>query len=534
MRSCGYALVAVLFLIVAGPANAADNTLVINAYADQEGPTISRNIYGHFSEHLGRCIYEGYWVGEDSSIPNTHGIRNDVVAALKKIKCPVIRWPGGCFADEYHWMEGIGPRSDRPEIVNTNWGGVTENNHFGTHEFFDLCEQIGCEPFLCGNVGSGSVREMRDWVEYITFGGKSPMADMRRENGRDEPWKMTYFAVGNENWGCGGNMTAEYYSNVYNHYQTYVRNYEDNRIFKIACGPNSGDTEWTEVLMRNSGQRLNGLSFHNYVFMRGASGSATEFGEPEWYEVMQGGFAHDELLKSHEAVMDMYDPRKRVAIIFDEWGTWYNQEPGSTPGFLYQQNSLRDAVFAGVVLNIFNNHADRVKMANIAQTVNVLQAMILTDGGDMLLTPTYHTFELYTVHHDAELLDTVMHCSTYANPAARTGSALPQGAMGARGGGANRSIPSLSASASRDNSGAIHVTVCNVDPNNPAPLTIDLRGATANSVTGRIVTAPAINSYNSFENKEVVKPAAFTGASVENDTVTATLPPRSVVMLEIK
>ncbi|MFC1651488.1 alpha-N-arabinofuranosidase, partial [Candidatus Latescibacterota bacterium] len=384
MRSRIVLLLSVLLLTATFHVDAAENTLVVNVYQDQDGPVISRNIYGHFSEHLGRCIYEGYWVGEDSPIPNTRGIRNDVVAALKKIKCPVIRWPGGCFADEYHWMEGIGPRSERPEIVNTHWGGVTENNHFGTHEFFDLCELIGTEPFVCGNVGSGSVREMRDWVEYITFDGKSPMADLRRKNGRNEPWKMTYFAVGNENWGCGGNMSAKYYSDMYNHFQTYVRNYGENRISKIACGPSGGDVEWTEVLMRDSGRRMSGLSIHNYVFLRGANGSATEFEEPAWYQALSGGFGHDELLNRHEAVMDQYDPQKRVGIFFDEWGTWYNAEPGSTPGFLYQQNSLRDAVFAGIVLNIFNNHADRVKMANIAQTVNVLQAMILTDGGDML------------------------------------------------------------------------------------------------------------------------------------------------------
>ncbi|MFC1551163.1 alpha-N-arabinofuranosidase [Candidatus Latescibacterota bacterium] len=530
MRSLIVLLLSVLLLTAAFQVSAAENTLIVNVFPDENAPVISRNIYGHFSEHLGRCIYEGYWVGEDSPIPNTRGIRNDVVAALKKIKCPVIRWPGGCFADEYHWMEGIGPRSERPEIVNTHWGGVTENNHFGTHEFFDLCELVGTEPFVCGNVGSGSVREMRDWVEYITFDGKSPMADLRRKNGRDEPWKMTYFAVGNENWGCGGNMSAKYYSDMYNHFQTYVRNYGDNRISKVACGPSGGDVEWTEVLMRDSGRRMNGLSVHNYVFLRGANGSATEFEEPAWYQALSGAFGHDEMLNRHEAIMDVYDPQKRVGIFFDEWGIWTNPEPGSTPGFLYQQNSLRDAVFAGVVLNIFNKHADRVQMANIAQTVNVLQAMILTDGADMLLTPTYHTFELYTVHHDAELLETNMTCGRYNAP---EGVPAPPPTRGRRGGG-GQSIPTLSASASRDESGAIHITVCNVDPSNAAPLTIDLRGATAKTVTGRVVTAPAINSYNTFENKEVVKPAAFTGASIKNGTVTATLPARSVVMLEIK
>ncbi|MFS8572711.1 MAG: alpha-N-arabinofuranosidase, partial [Clostridia bacterium] len=380
------------------------NRVIIGA--DLGSVTIEKYIYGHFSEHLGRCIYEGYWVGEDSDIPNIRGIRKDVVEALKKLNPPVLRWPGGCFADEYHWMDGIGPREKRPTMVNTHWGGVTENNHFGTHEFMDLCELLGADPYICGNVGSGTVQEMAQWVEYITFDGKSPMADLRRQNGREEPWRLPFFGIGNENWGCGGNMRPEYYADLYRRYQTYVRHFGKNRIYKIACGPNGDDYRWTEVLMREAGAYMDGLSLHYYTVPGtwAKKGSATEFDEDEWFITLKKALRIEELIKRHSAIMDRYDPLKRVGLIVDEWGTWYDVEPGTNPAFLYQQNTVRDALVAGLHLNIFNNHAERVKMANIAQTVNVLQAMILTDGPKMIVTPTYHVFEMYKPHQGATLL----------------------------------------------------------------------------------------------------------------------------------
>lgn len=353
---------------------------VLNADVGQG--TINRNIYGHFSEHLGRCIYEGIWVGEDSPIPNTNGIRSDVVEALKNIKIPVLRWPGGCFADEYHWKDGIGPRADRKRMVNTHWGGVVENNHFGTHEFMELCRQLECEPYINGNVGSGTVQEMSEWVEYLTFGGESPMSLLRAENGREEPWKVTYFGVGNENWGCGGNMRPEYYADVYRRYQTYVRNYGDNKIHRIACGPNSDDYNWTEVLMREAARFMDSLTLHYYT-VPGEwqnKGPATGFAEREWFTTLRKTLHMDELITRHSVIMDKYDPERRVGLIVDEWGTWYDVEPGTNPGFLYQQNTIRDALVAGLTLNIFHKHHQRVRMANIAQTVNVLQAVILTEG----------------------------------------------------------------------------------------------------------------------------------------------------------
>lgn len=483
-------------------------------HADQPGETISRNLYGQFSEHLGHCIYEGLWVGPESSIPNTRGLRNDVVAALKAIRVPVLRWPGGCFADEYHWKDGVGSNDQRPTMINTHWGGVVENNHFGTHEFLDLCEQLGCEPYICGNVGSGTVQEMQQWIEYITFPGVSPMADWRKKNGHEPPWKLKYFGVGNENWGCGGNMTPEFYADQFRRYATYVRNFGDNRIFKIACGPNGGDYKWTEVLMREVGRRMNGLALHYYCGTGKKSRSATQFDQDDWFFLLKNALRMEELVTKHSEIMDRYDREKRIALVVDEWGAWHAVEPGTNPGFLYQQNTLRDAMVAGTTLNIFNNHCDRVRMANIAQMINVLQAMILTDKEKMLLTPTYHVFEMYTVHHDAKL--------------------LPSELQSPDCGSANDRIPQVNVSASRDSAGKIHVSLCNLDPNNPAEVNCELRGAMPQKLSGRVLTAPQINTHNTFDQPDNVKPAKFEAVKSLGSGFVATLPPKSVVMLELE
>ncbi len=489
------------------------NSLVIEADAGKH--TINKNIYGHFSEHLGRCIYEGYWVGEDSSIPNVRGIRQDVVEALRKIEIPVLRWPGGCFADDYHWMDGIGPRGDRPTLINTHWGGVTENNHFGTHEFLDLCEQLGCEPYVCGNVGSGSVKEMRDWVEYITFDGTSPMADLRRGNGRNEPWKLKYFGVGNENWGCGGNMRPEFYADVYRRFQTYVRNFSGNRIYKIACGSYGENYEWTEVLMREAASQMHGLSYHYYTVPGGwgNKNSATEFDESDWFETMRLGLKIDDYIAEHSTIMDRYDPEKRVGMIVDEWGAWYLVEPGTNPGFLYQQSTLRDALMAGLNLNIFNSHCERVQMANLAQTINVLQSLILTKDENIVLTPTYHVFDMYKVHQDAIMLPVRIQCRDYVFE--------------------EEKIPCLNVSASRDDEGKIQVSLCNFDPNKAVKVTCELRGFPPKNLKGHVLTADRINSFNTFKNPNEVKPRKFDAFSLKGSTVTINLPAKSVVVVEI-
>ena len=496
---------------------------MVNLYinADISLGTINKNIYGHFSEHLGRCIYGGIWVGKDSPIPNTDGIRNDVADALKKLRIPVLRWPGGCFADEYHWMDGIGPYEDRPKMINTHWGGVVEDNSFGTHEFMGFCELIGAEPYISGNVGSGTVYEMQQWVEYITFDGKSPMADLRKANGREEPWKLKYFGIGNENWGCGGNMRAEYYADVYKRYATYVRNFGDNRIFKIACGSGNFDTNWTEVLMREAGRFMDGLSLHWYTIPTSNwsdKGSATEFGEDEWFGAMRNTLIMEKLINMHSNIMDKYDPEKRVAMIVDEWGTWCNVEPGTNPGFLFQQNSVRDALVAGINLNIFNSHCDRVQMANIAQLINVLQSVILTEGEKMVLTPTYHVFDIYKEHMGNKLLQSGF------------SGTEPKYCFG------DESIPAVSVSASlSEESGQIFVTLCNLDPNNSQNVEIDIKGAAGNysAAEGTVLAGSAMNAHNTFDKPDNVKPAAMNKIPVRNNSLTVTLPPMSVTALEI-
>jgi alpha-N-arabinofuranosidase len=489
-------------------------------HADQPGSVISKNIYGQFAEHLGRCIYEGIWVGPDSAIPNTRGYRNDVVEALKKLAVPQLRWPGGCFADEYHWKDGIGPREKRPSMYNSWWGGVVENNHFGTHEFLDFCELIGTEPYVCLNVGSGTPQEAMEWVEYMTSDAKSPMANLRRANGRDKPWKVPFLAVGNESWGCGGNMRPEFYADNYRRYNTFVKDYNRDayRAYRVAGGANAKDYNWTEVLMAVAGKQMNGLSLHYYTLPSGdwqkPKGAATGFSEAEWFSTLKETLFMDELLTKHIAIMDRYDPAKKVGLVVDEWGTWCDVEAGTNPGFLYQQNSLRDAIVAGLNLHLFHQHADRVTMANIAQMINVLQAMILTDKEKMLLTPTYHVFEMYKVHQNATSLPLELVSPNYT--------------VG------GKSIPAVSASASRDAAGAVHLSLVNCEPNKALTISCKLSGVTAKTVTGRILTAPAMDSHNSFTAPNVVQPAAFSGATLKSDTLEIVLPAKSVVVLELK
>lgn len=491
-----------------------ETQLTIKPGGDQ---LVSKHIYGHFSEHLGRCIYDGFWVDENSTIPNKGRIRLDIVDALKKIKVPNLRWPGGCFADEYHWRDGIGPRNQRPKMVNTNWGGVTEDNSFGTHEFLDLCQMLDCEPYIAGNVGSGTVEEMAKWVEYLNFDGVSPMTAIRSQNGKEKPWKVAFWGVGNESWGCGGNMTPAYYSDLYRRYATYARNYPGAPLKKIASGANAGDYNWTETCMKNIGNQMWGLTLHYYTLPTGnwgKKGSATDFDEAQYFSTMKNCLKMEELVTRHSAIMDKYDPKKKVALVVDEWGIWTDVEPGTNPGFLYQQNSLRDALIAGTTLNIFNNHSDRVKMANLAQTVNVLQALILTEKDKMVLTPTYHVFDLYKVHQDAKYL-----------PISFTS---PDYAVG------DQKIPALNVSASQDASGAIHISLVNLDPNKKIALSTALDGLKWSSVSGQILTSAKLTDVNTFKDANKVHNTKFTGAKKSGNSLKVELPAQSVVVLELK
>jgi len=494
---------------------------VINV--DIEGPQISRHVYGHFAEHLGRCIYGGFYVGEDSDIPNVRGLRLDVVEALRALDIPNLRWPGGCFADEYHWMDGIGPKEDRAVMINTHWGGVEEDNSFGTHEFMDLCELLETEPYIAGNVGSGTVREMSEWIEYLTRDGDSPMVRLRKANGREEPWKVKYWGLGNEPWGCGGNMNAEQYALEARKFATYCRDYGDNKLYRIAAGAADADYEWTKKLMEQLGhlgcQRVErklyqAVSLHYYTIggTWDKKGDAKEFSTDEYYTTMLKALHTDELLTGHSNVMDLYDPTKEIGIVMDEWGTWWDVEPGTNPGFLYQQNTMRDALVASLHFDIFHKHADRLIMANIAQTVNVLQAMILTDpdSGALVLTPTYHVFQMNKGHQDA--------ASLRVDAPAGVPTREVDG----------KELPTVSVSASRKD-GRLLVSLSNLDAEAGQDVEIDLRGGGLGEFEALILTADSLQSHNPPEAPEAVAPRSHEGVKLEGSKLRVHLPAHSFV-----
>jgi alpha-N-arabinofuranosidase len=501
----------------AGAPAAASFAARLTVRADRPQARIDRNVYGSFAEHLGRGIYEGIWVGKGSPIPNTRGIRNDVIAALRQMKLPLLRWPGGCFADEYHWRDGIGPAAQRPRRVNTSWGGI-ETNAFGLHEFMDLVELVGAEPYISVNVGSGTPQEMMDWLEYMTSDSDSELAQLRRKNGRQKPWPVKYIGVGNESWGCGGNMRPEFYADTYKQFVAFIKKYGDAEFQKLACGATDQDYNWTEVLMSQAGKHIDGLSLHYYTLptgsWKGDKGSATQFGEAEWHTTLMRTLRMTTFLDKHSAIMDKYDPEKRVPLVVDEWGTWYDPEPGTKPSPLYQQNTLRDAVVAGINLNLFNQRSARVRMAASAQAINVLQALILTRQGELVLTPTYHVFEMYKVHQEATSLPVELTAPRYARGQA--------------------TLPSLHASASRDGSGVVHLSVVNLDPNRPADVSLALSGASARKVSGRTLTAPSITALNDFGTAPAVKPVPIGNVQVQGGQVRLQLPSKSVTVLAIE
>lgn len=500
--------------VMLSPTLFAQKTTEIVLFPDSAKQTISRHIYGQFSEHLGSCIYNGLWVGENSSIPNIKGYRKDVFEALKALDIPNLRWPGGCFADEYHWKDGVGPKDQRPRMVNTSWGGVVEDNSFGTHEFLNLCEMLECEPYVSANVGSGSVEEMSEWVAYMTADA-GPMSELRKKNGREKPWRVKYLGVGNESWGCGGSMTPEYYSDLYRRYATFSKNYNNNQLYKIASGASDYDYNWTDVLMKNVGHRMQGLSLHYYTVADWThKGSATKFNEKVYWETMAKALEVEDVLQKHIAIMDKYDPQKKIGLLLDEWGTWFDVEPGTNPGFLYQQNTMRDAMVAAASLNIFHKYTDRLSMANIAQIVNVLQAMILTDEDKMVLTPTYHVFEMYRPHQDAQYIPAVL---------------IDGDKFKLRG----RDNDVVNYSASKDKNGKIHISLANLDLKNDRKVEIRLQGNTVKNVSGRILKAKSIDTHNTFENPNQVTPAVFKGAKVKDGLLTVNLPAESIVVLEL-
>jgi len=530
-------LLQVALLLAAIPASAREAAAAaepakaeLHIRADRPGAVIDRHIYGHFVEHLGRGVYEGIWVGPDSPIPNMRGIRSDVVEALKQLDVPVIRWPGGCFADGYHWRDGIGPRGKRPHAINAAWGGPPETNAFGTHEFMDFLSQIGAAPFVSVNVGSGSVREADDWMRYMTAPTDSAPGEERAANGRQAPWEVPFVGVGNENWGCGGNMTAETYAATFRHYAAFLRSYSGPRAQLIATGADSDDYAWTDTMMAramlwrpdptplayNSDRPLMwGLSLHFYTFAGNdwhAKGRNVGFGEDGWAAALARADLTDEIIRKHSQVMDRYDPQKKVALVVDEWGAWFDSEKDA-PSSLYLESTLRDAVIAGLSLNIFNRHAERVRMANLAQMVNVIQSVILTQGDKMVVTPTWHVFEMYKAHHDATSVPVEVATPEYVHGQVR--------------------LPRLSVSASRDEAGKLHVSIVNLDPNRPADVTATLTGIRANAATARTLTAGAIDERVRFDAPDPFVPKPLAGVRVAGERLTLRVPARSVTMVEV-
>ena len=489
------------------------------------GAKIDRNIFGQFAEHLGHGVYEGIWVGPDSKIPNTHGIRNDVVGALKAIKVPNVRWPGGCFADEYHWRDGIGPQ--RVVRLNPNWGGVTEPNTFGTHEFMDFLDQIGADAYVSVNVGSGTPQEAAEWLEYMTAAQATTLEKERAANGHPEPYKVAWLGLGNESWDCGGNMTPEYYLDRMKLFSRFVRNYnpaqmEKDQMLKIAVGPGGGEqrwTDWTETVMKAYQQHtwswdINGLSMHNYTVVKWPpSFKSVGFGEDEYAQILKATLDMDDLIKKHASIMDKYDPQKKVALVVDEWGGWYAPLPGSNPGFLVQQNSLRDAILAALNINIFARHADRVRGANIAQMINVLQAMILTDQEKMVLTPTYYVYKMYVPFQDSTFVPVSFDPGRYTH--------------------GDFTLPRVDAMAAKSKDGKLWVEITNVDPHQSAEVELNVTGINAKSASGETLTAPKVDSVNTFEAPNAVVPKPIS-ARAQGGKLILQLEPKSVTVFSVE
>lgn len=503
-------MVAIGIIALAGSIIAAPTTVTLKP--TDSSPVIPKEIYGQFAEHLGTCIYGGLWVGPESTVPNRDGYRTDVLEALKALKVPVMRWPGGCFADEYHWRDGIGDRALRPRMVNNNWGGTVEDNSFGTHEFFNLCELIGAEPYLSGNVGSGTVAELAQWVEYITA-EDGPMAKLRRLNGREKPWHLKYLGVGNESWGCGGTFTPEYYSDVYRRYQTYCRDYNGNHLYKIASGASDYDYDWTETLMKNAGRYMDGISLHYYTVKGwdGSKGSALNFTDEDYYWTLGKCLEIEPVVKKHCDIMDKYDPEKRVGLLVDEWGTWWDEEPGTIKGHLYQQNTMRDAMVAALSLNVFHRYADRVKMANIAQIANVLQSMVLTRGNQMVLTPTYHVFRMYSPFQEARYVPVEVNTEFYS---VRD----------------DRKVPVVDVSAA-EKDGMYIISLVNTDLNKAADVEINTGHIRFKKIAGEILTSKNISDYNDFGKAPAVNVREYRDAKMSNGIVRVKMPAKSIITL---
>jgi len=481
--------------------------LFVSVEAPIPAATISPLLHGQFAEHLGACIYDGVW---------RNGSFNEaVVEALAELRPPVLRWPGGCFADDYHWRDGIGPKDRRPRTVNIHWRYAVEDNSFGTHEFVELCRRIGAQPYFAGNVGSGTVQEFRNWIEYCNFAGDSTLAQERAANGSPDPFGIAWWGVGNENWACGGNFCPEDYAVEFKRYTTYLRDYPGAPLKLIACGPDSDNADWTRRFFGKLGSytrsgRIHGYAAHFYTAdWGGAMGASTGFSDEQFYKMLAHSRKIESLILHQRAIMDGWDPDRKIGLIIDEWGTWHHpaDTPPATNYVLYQQNAIRDALVAAMTLDIFHNQADKVVMANIAQAVNVLQAMLLTDAaGRVVKTPTFHVFDLYRAHQGGTLLTTHFESENAAD-----------------------GLPTISGSASRQGDHLI-LSLVNASLSETVEVALNLVGASVADARYRVLAGEDVRSHNTFDRPDAVKPA---GGEL-SDFSHITLPPASVTVVKAR
>ncbi len=491
--------------------------------------TINPDIYGHFIEHLGGVIYDGVWVGPDSKVPNEGGIRRAVIDALKAIKAPVVRWPGGCFADSYDWRDGIGKPAERKPRTNF-WGG-TDPNTFGTAEFLHFCELVGTQPYLAANVRSLPARDFNQWMEYCNSPvGSTDGAKHRAAQGHPEPYDVRYWGVGNESWGCGGNFTAEEYAAEFRRFTAWVPRYE-KPIDLVVSGANDHEVDWTRRLMRALHDKaqigsVSGMSVHYYTWNLSAGRTrdwnlgkrdALKFNELEWYESMSQGSFMEPIIRDHWAVMAETDPEHHIKLVIDEWGAWYQPGTEIRKGFvLCQMLTLRDALLTGLTLDIFHRHADKVVMANAAQLINCLHSLMLATEDKFVLTPVYHVFKMYGGHMGAQSVRVEFGAPTVTYD--RLGK--PATLWGLSG----------SASVSGKN---LTLTVVNPHTSRAVETEIAVRGASIAGGRGEIVTNPDLHAHNDFENPNVVHPEAV-NVAMSGDRLIHRFPPASVTALYLK
>ena len=472
----------------------------ITVHAAVEIGTIRPDLHGHFAEHLGSCIYGGLWVGPKSPIPNIRGFRTQAVEYLKAVGIPVLRWPGGCFADDYHWRDGIGPLDKRPKSVNIHWGNYVEDNSFGTHEFLDLCRLIGAEPYLAGNVGSGTPQELRDWVEYCNYPSGSSLSDERARNGSPEPFRVRCWGVGNENWGCGGRMTPEEYAGHYRRFATFVRPLGDTRPFLIACGPSGNNPDWSRRFMNSVDQRSLPHGFAMHFYSNGRN-EPTKFTVEALRDQLSSFARLEHGILQQRGLLDGYDPERRVQLLIDEWGVWDRMIPEEEKryGRLWQQITMRSAVAAALGLNVFHRQADKLYMCNIAQIVNVLHSLLLTEGDRCVRTSTYYAFDLLKPHRSKTAVRV------------ETGDSSPLG---------------LSVSASRKDQDLV-LTCVNPSHDTPLKVNCSLSGVTVSSAQARLLHHPDYNAANTFDAPGRIvpreHPVTATGSRLQLD-----LPPMSI------